>query len=137
MIYVRICACLFISYLGYLQVKEQVATAFSDASVIKIDGILNIWASFGMLFVFSYLGVYFINEKFSFHLPIGNLNKIGILIIIVIAPMLSTATYVQSNSNVSGYIECKNERKLSSRYSSRTYAISPELCTKIAHRKGT
>ncbi|EEX41777.1 hypothetical protein VFA_001614 [Vibrio furnissii CIP 102972] len=54
---------------------------------------------------------------------------------VVIAPLLAIATFGQTKSNVSGYVECKHERKVSSRYSSRTYAINDEICASLKDNK--
>ncbi|EKO3401455.1 hypothetical protein OI845_004388 [Vibrio fluvialis] len=45
------------------------------------------------------------------------------------------ATFSQSKANVANYVECKHERKVSSRYSSRTYAIDDEICATLKDSK--
>ncbi|WP_306332044.1 hypothetical protein [Vibrio injensis] len=137
MSYFRILFCLLVALGGWFLSKRQLETAFSNADIIKVDGLLNIWASYGILLLCCYLLFYYIKEIFKFSFPIGEINKVIIVIAIVIAPILAIGTFSKAKSNVSNYIECKDERKVSSRFSSRTYATTSELCTKIAHRKGT
>lgn len=71
---------------------------------------------------------YSINSQFGLSLKLGEFNKVLILSCALIAPLLSIGTYTLSLDNVSDYVECKNERRVSARFSSRTYAVSTEIC---------
>ncbi|WP_332405565.1 hypothetical protein [Vibrio metschnikovii] len=137
MIFFRIILFLIGSISGIWLVNDLILSAFSHDDIIKVSGLLNMWGSFVMLLIFPYLVVYVIKDKYKLSINLGEINRVGLIIMIVISPVLAMITYTQSKSNVINYVECKDERKISSRYSSRTYAISSELCTKIAHRKGT
>lgn len=134
MIYIRMIGCILIAYLGYVQISDHLVSAFSENPVIKVDGILNMWASYGAFFIFSYLAAYYIKEKYELTWRIGEINRVLIFCSIIVAPLFAIGTYGQAKDNVSNYIECKSERKISSRYSSRTYAISANLCLSRSKR---
>lgn len=102
--------------------------AFSSADIIEISGPLNIWGSYTMLLVLPYIAIYTVKEAYRLKLNIGDIRKVGLLLMLVVAPSISIGVYGQSKANVSNYVECKDERKVSSRYSSRTYAIDDSLC---------
>ncbi|WP_157617652.1 hypothetical protein [Vibrio mexicanus] len=108
--------------------SDQVVTAFSNEDIVKIDGLINIWASNAMLLIFPYLALYVVKEQFKLPLPIGEINKVGVVLLIIVAPLLSLGLYSQAKSNVTSYIECSEQRTFTSRYSSRTYAISEDMC---------
>jgi hypothetical protein len=126
---------IFVFWLTSNQVKDQVVSAVSSNDVIVIDGLLNIWASVGGLLLFTYFSVYAAKNEFELSISMGNLNKIGITIAFIISPLLAMGTYSQAKANVADYVECKSERKLSSRYSSRTYARTEELCLSLEDNK--
>lgn len=126
--FVRIIIGLLVTIGAYIQVSGQIASAFSNDSKIVLDGLLNIWASFGMLLICPYLTIYVIKDEFTLRLPIGDANRVLVILGLVVAPLLAIGLYNQSHANVANYVECKSERKLSSRYSSRTYAITEDLC---------
>ncbi|WP_306331985.1 hypothetical protein [Vibrio injensis] len=135
--YLRITIYFSLGLLASYQVIDQFGSAFSNESIIKIDGILNIWASYSGALICFYLIVYSISDEFELKLPIGEINKVLIVSGVIVGPLLAIGNYSLTQANVKHYVECTDARKLSSRYSSRTYAISPEFCTTIAHRKGT
>ncbi len=135
MIYIRMIGCVLIAYLGYTQISDHLASAFSESPIIKVDGILNMWASYGLCFIFSYLAIYYIKAKYELAWRIGEINRVLIFCSIVVAPLLAIGTYIQAKDNVSNYIECSELRKFSSRYSSRTYATSTELCQQLSQDK--
>lgn len=129
--FVRITLCLLVVIGAYFQVSEQITSAFSSSNKIVVDGLLNIWASIAMLLMCSYLTIYTIKDAFSLSLPTGEAKRVLLVLGLVIAPLFAVTTYTKSQSNVASYVECKRERKLSSRYSSRTYAISQEVCESL------
>lgn len=126
--YVRIIGCALVSLFGLFLTYRQVSTAFSDGNIIKVDGLLNMWGSYGMLLVFFYLMLYHIKHSLAPSLAIGKPETAILVIAIVVSPLFAMGTYSQAQANVANYVECKSERKLSSRYSSRTYAITEDLC---------
>lgn len=133
--YLRVIFLGLLGGLAYFQIYGQIGSAFSTNSVIKVDGLLNIWASYSGLLICTYLTIYYLKDIFHLSINIGNVNKVGILMFVVIAPLLTIVTFGQTKSNVSSYVECKSERKISSRYSSRTYAVSAELCSALDQHK--
>ncbi|QDC92985.1 hypothetical protein [Vibrio furnissii] len=133
--YLRLVFLGLLGFLAYWQVAGQIGSAFSTNTVIKADGLLNIWASYSGLLICTYLSIYYLKDILNLSINIGNVNKVGILMFVVIAPLLAIATFGQTKSNVSGYVECKHERKVSSRYSSRTYAINDEICASLKDNK--
>ncbi|EKO3438036.1 hypothetical protein NTE19_001882 [Vibrio fluvialis] len=105
----------------------------TNAPVITISGILNIWAAYGGAFIGAYLVLYFVKEQFHWSVRIGDFNRVIAVVGLLIAPLLAITTYSKALSNVDNYVECKSERKLSSRYSSRTYAISASFCDTLSN----
>ncbi|MFV8457883.1 hypothetical protein ACNO5M_22675 [Vibrio owensii] len=97
--------------------------------IIKVGGIANIAAVFAMLFWMPYLLVYWINDLVKLPFPIGEFNKtFAVLTVLSLVVSLGVYKKIQQHIVQFNYIECKDMREISSRYSSRTYAISPELC---------
>ncbi|MCG6350369.1 hypothetical protein, partial [Vibrio fluvialis] len=116
-------------------VEDSLQMAFSDDRVIEISGLLNIWASYAILLVSPYFLMHTLKNMFNSSWHLGNANKIVILLIMIVAPVTAMATFSQSKANVANYVECKHERKVSSRYSSRTYAINDEICATLKDSK--
>lgn len=112
----------------------QVSGAFSSSDTITLDGLLNIWASCSGVLFSAYLIVYSVKEQFKLSINIGDINKMLILSCLAVSPLMAIGIYSKTKENVSGYVECTGERKASSRYSSRTYAVSQQLCIEIGDR---
>ncbi|MFZ3433766.1 hypothetical protein [Vibrio harveyi] len=126
--YVRILLFSSLAILGGWISYSNILTAFIyNQPIIERDGIMNILSGYGCLLIGIYIAVYAAKEQFHFSLYIGEINKmIGILFFISL--ILSVITFSTINRQIDGYIECKNLREISTRYSSRTYAKSIELC---------
>ncbi|HDZ9267220.1 TPA: hypothetical protein RUZ06_003378, partial [Vibrio cholerae] len=137
MIYFRMLCSMLIAFGGWFLSKRQLDAAFSNADIIKVDGLLNMWASYGIFLLCCYLFIYYLSGIFKISFPVGEINKVIIVIAIVIAPLLAIGTSIKTKSNVAHYVECRDERTITSRFSSRTYALSSDLCSKLDHRKGT
>ncbi|MBY7902760.1 hypothetical protein KW459_17750 [Vibrio fluvialis] len=131
--YVRIVLFSSMSLLALYFVCGGVSSALTNSPVITISSILNIWAAYGGTLIGAYLVLYFVKEQFHWSVRIGDFNRVIAVVGLLIAPLLATATYSKALSNVDNYVECKNERKISSRYSSRTYAISASLCDTLSN----
>lgn len=129
--YVRVIIFSVVVYIAFFQALEQITSAFGSSQIITIDGLINIWASNAGLLVGAYMVAYSINSQFGLSLKLGEFNKVLILSCALIAPLLSIGTYTLSLDKVSNYVECKSERKLSTRFSSRTYAVSSEICESL------
>jgi hypothetical protein len=129
--YVRVIIFSVVVYIAFFQALEQIASAFGSSQIIKIDGLINIWTSNAGLLVGAYMVAYSINSQFGLSLKLGEINKVLLLSCVLIAPLLSIGTYTLSLDNVSDYVECKNERRVSTRFSSRTYAVSTDICESL------
>lgn len=121
----------FIYWTGYFSF-EIAKTMFDTSEVIKVDGILNIAGMYGTFLTSVYLLIWWINQWVAMPFRIGDLNKVVITILLVITPLITVGTYAKIRSNIEFYVECKNERKISSRYSSRTYAVNEALCSDLS-----
>ncbi|MCG6230233.1 hypothetical protein [Vibrio furnissii] len=126
--YVRIALFSSMCLLSLYFVQDDVSSAFSNAPVIIISGILNVWAAFGGAFIGAYLVLLFMKEQFRLSIRLWDFNRVIAVVGLLIAPVLAIATYNKAHSNTQHYVECKSERKISSRYSSRTYAVTESLC---------
>jgi hypothetical protein len=134
-IFIRIIALGLVTALGWWITADDFLKAFatSTPSVVEVSGILNIWAGLGCLFIGLYLAIYLAREQLNLSISVGNPNKViiwGTILTLACALVLKSKIM----SNVSGYVECSDLRKLTSRYSSRTYAISEELCHKLSKK---
>lgn len=104
---------------------------FDNPNIIVIDGLLSMCGTVGSLWAAIYIIIYSIKEQFNLTIPIGEINKmiiIGLFLCLVIASSLN----FKIHSNISQYVECTDARKISSRYSSQTYALSTSLCLQLA-----
>lgn len=127
--YVRMIMFSLLGGIGFWITSSNVHKALgAPMQVIEVSGILNVWAGFGCLLIGMYMVIWSVKEQFQLHLKIGNINTVLLVTSIIIAPLLAATTYGQIQANISGYVECKGKREVRSRYSSRTYAISEELC---------
>lgn len=115
---------------GYF-VTGDLNSAFSSDQVIKVSGVLNMWADYGAAIIGAYLTLYFTKEQFELSLRIGDFNRVIVFVALLIAPALAVGTYSKAMSNVGNYVECKDERQVSSRYSSRTYALTDSQCQTV------
>lgn len=129
--YFRLVLFTLASYLAFLFVSKDISSVYSNEQIIIISGLLNVWASYSMLFICSYLVIHTLKKEFQLSWKLGDPSRVVFLITIIISPLLAIGTYSQAKSNVANYVECKSERKISSRYSSRTYALNEELCQQL------
>lgn len=122
-------ACVFFG----LDMLEQ---AFGEKrEVYVIDGILNYWAVFGGFILSSVIIFYCAIEILKNKSLVTFLRK-GILVgCIVIAPLLAIALKEVTLQRTSGYVECEKLRKLSTRFSSSTYAVDNDTCIKLEEKK--
>ncbi|EOX1298132.1 hypothetical protein ACPDLO_003146 [Vibrio cholerae] len=130
--YIRIVLFSLLTWLGWWISSDNVSKAFGPiSSIVEVSGVLNVWAGFCSIIAGLYLVIYSIKDEFKLSIPIGEINKVIIVSTLIVSPLLTIAIYSQMQSVVSSYVECKSERKISSRYSSRTYAVSEELCSAL------
>jgi hypothetical protein len=114
---------------------ETASIMFDTPDVIKVDGILNIGATYGGTLISIYLFFWWLNYLVKIPFPLGNMSRVLLLIALIITPLLAMGTYTKIHSNLTGYVECKSERKFSLRYSSRTFAIDESLCPELSKTK--
>lgn len=130
MIIVRLVASLVLLFLGFWITKINISPLLFESNMITVSGIINIWAGIACFFWGGYGSIYYIFHKHNSQSLILDFNKMTIFIGVIISPLLSILIFYNTNIKLQGYVECNNLRKISSRYSSRTYAKSAELCQK-------
>lgn len=126
--YVRVVICALVTALAFYFTSKSIGAAYSNEPVIQIYGLLNIWGCYVLLFLCPYFAAYYMKEQHGFNFPLGNANQVVLILGLVLAPSLAIATQMKATSNVTGYVECKEQREISSRFSSRTYARNLKLC---------
>lgn len=127
--YVRVVLFSLLTWMGWWISSDNITKAFSSTPlIVEVSGLLNIWAGFCCLFTGSYIVIYSIKDEFKLSIPIGEINRVIAISTLIMSPLLTIGVYGQIQTNVASYVECKSERKISSRYSSRTYAVNEELC---------
>lgn len=97
--------------------------------VIKVSGYLNNTSSFVLFgFFLPSIPMALLNVFTGIQLPRLTLRLmlIGALIGALIGHYIDTS--LRGKINVSNYIECTLEREITLKYSSRTYALDPNLC---------
>lgn len=115
---------------------DSVESAFGvQKSVYVIYGILNYWAMFGAFLFSLIIIVYCLAEILKINLSSSFLNKGGIVSCIIIAPLLAFALKEMTLQRTSGYVECERLHKLSTRFSSKTYAIDKDMCMILEDNK--
>lgn len=128
MIMIRFASSLILLLLG-LWISDINMTGLYDIDdYIVLSSVINIWAGIACLLWGGYGIIYYLNSMLPISLPLGNFNKVTIFQGLVLAPIVALCIHYQLSTIVSDYIECKDQREISSRYSSRTYAISLEAC---------
>lgn len=104
--------------------------------VYVVVGIVNYWAVFaGLLSSLVIIG-YCVTEIVKKKSPISFLSKGIIISCVIISPIVSFTLKEITSSRVNGYAECEDLSKLSTRFSSRTYAINSSTCLELEERKG-
>ncbi len=132
--YARIVIFSLLAVLGGWISYSNISTAtLSSQIVIERDGIVNIFSGYGCFFIGVYIVLYSAKEQFRLTVNIGKINKM-VLSLFFISLILSVINFSAINYQIKGYTECKDQRKLSSRYSSRTYAMSPKICDSLKAR---
>lgn len=112
----------FDASLGYVSIAQSVG------DVVTVDGFMNIAGAYGMLLLSICVVLKSSYLLMGGKLPEINWNYVVYGLLLVITPSATYITYTNIQSNIEGYVECEDAREFSLRYSSRTYAISHELC---------
>ncbi len=131
--YFRVVISTLVTALALYFTSKSVGSVFSNEPVIQIYGLLNIWGCYVLVFLCPYFAAYYIKEQHNLKLTLGNSNLIVLIIGLVLAPSLAIATQLKATSNVADadYVECREQREMSSRFSSRTYALNASLCDEL------
>ncbi|MFM2620357.1 hypothetical protein [Vibrio owensii] len=106
---------------GFLQLTIHVD------DVVEVAGLMNIGACYAV----GLLSLYSISGWLAIHCNIPSpimRDKQIIIICLVVTPTLTYFTNNEIQKNIQGYVECKDLKQTGTRYSIKTYAISPELC---------
>ena len=103
---------------------------------IKVSGILNVVSVYIMTPLCSAALLYGFNRYFNLKIPLGDGKGvlIGSLIFGIITGVTVRET-IKAKLSEAGYIECRELRRVSSRSSSRTYTVSPEVCQELSEKK--
>lgn len=129
MIIIRIFLCILITLFSlYLSSDYMVFFSSTQKDIFVIDGILNVWGSISGVLIGSFFLLYYICQVLNYIITPNKLNKIALILIFIISPLMSLVIRQASNAKITNYEECKNLREISTRYSSKTYAKSMELC---------
>lgn len=115
-------------YTSFLSVAEYVSIALKVNDIVKVVGVMNIAGAYGTLLISAYAFVRVLCILLHWRFPNFNGNYIAYTVCLVITPILTYITHVEIEANIKGYVECKDQRELWSRYSSRTYAKTEALC---------
>lgn len=131
-------AMLFMCWLTYDQINEVVRLSQLIGSLpkIKVNGVMNNIAPFLGFIIFGFATIlpFFMIHPFTESLIKGLFYSASgkITIVIIFFGTISYAFWldgaIKSEIVEHGYVECLSERQLTLKYSSRTYALSPELC---------
>jgi hypothetical protein len=115
---------------------DMLEQAFGEQrEVYVIDGILNYWAVFGGFLVSLIIIVYCLAEILKRNLSAKFLNVSAIISCVIISPIISIALREAVFHRANDYVKCERLSKLSSRYSSQTYAVNNEVCVKLEEMK--
>lgn len=128
MIWVRFAVSLMLCVIGGLLSISTVDSAIDTNDIIVIEGLLNILGVSFCLFGGAYSSLYWLNNIVRLPFPVGNFAKPILIIAFVVSPTYSLTMYQILQNKVENYVECKELRKVSSRFSSRTYANNANLC---------
>lgn len=117
---------------GIWQVSDNLHAAFSnDLDSFRVSGIANIWASFcAPLFGFV-LVAHVIMSLCKIGKPDKFFRLSFIFLILIIAPALTFVTKLKLNEKVDGFVECKDQKRISRWNSYHVYAISLDECQRL------
>lgn len=117
---------LFGVFSGYYSSQNIMLTTHIN-EIVTVSGVMNIAAAYAGTLLALCACSGWLAMNFNFPSPV--LRDKGVIIIcLVITPILTYITHVEIEANIKGYVECKDQRELWSRYSSRTYAKTEALC---------
>jgi hypothetical protein len=97
--------------------------------VIVIEGFGTVWAGIaGILMCGTWL-VFLL--CFSMKVVDKNINIIVIVTAFILSPLISVVVLQIINNKSSGFTECVELKRSSSFHSSKTYAITPQVCQRL------
>ncbi|MDM5088243.1 hypothetical protein OB947_04835 [Aeromonas bestiarum] len=115
---------------------DSIERAFgAQSDVYVIYGILNYWAIFSAFLSSLIIIAYCLGEILKRNISSSFLNRGAIISCVIVAPLLAFALKEITFQRASGYVECDKLHKLSSRFSSKTYAIDNNMCMMLEDNK--
>lgn len=99
--------------------------------IYVIDGILNYWAIFASFLSCLVIICYCIAEVLKKNASTSFINKGIIISCILISPIMAFTFKEITLYRASDYVQCDNLSKISTRFSSKTYAVNINLCKQI------
>ncbi|MFV0574155.1 MAG: hypothetical protein ACK5NC_01835 [Vibrio sp.] len=121
--------------LAFLSIQDSVDIVSSfqlPSARMKVSGAINDASTFAfawIMFVLSvFLGMCFITGRQLKWIPKIVLIILWILTLIPFLAGWGINIALKNELNKKGYIECKSERELTLKYSSRTYVLPPKTC---------
>lgn len=111
-------------------IVDDVSSLLSKKDYITIGGIINTWAIWGIFFLSIYALILTLFNRIN-----NNTERIILAIALIISPIASLIYRFSTENLYKDYVECNELRETSSRYSSRTYAISPEVCSLLKNKR--
>lgn len=103
--------------------------------VYVIDGVINYWAVFGGFLVSLSIIAYCLSEILKKNLSAKFLNISVIISCVIISPVISIALREAVFHRANDYVKCERLSKLSTRYSSQTYAVDNSKCVELEGNK--
>ena len=107
----------------------------SQRDVYVVDGILNYWAIFAGFLCSLVIISYCITEILKKRSSAAFLNKGIIISCALISPIISFTLKEITLYRASDYIQCERLSKISTRFSSKTYAVNNEICVRLEEKK--
>lgn len=103
--------------------------------VYVIDGILNYWAIFAGFLSSLVIITYCMTEILKKRASTAFLNKGVIISCALISPIISFALKEVTLYRASDYVQCDRLSKISTRFSSKTYAVNNDICVRLEEKK--
>lgn len=136
--FIRLIISMSIVYVSYFFLKEPM-TFFINETVdhVVIDGMPSLWSQIAGIFMG--LIVFMMTILTSGSWRESKFNKIYVMSCVisclVMSPVITVVMWYQLHAKSEGFVECKELRKSSRRYSSRTYAVSELVCERLLEER--
>jgi hypothetical protein len=100
-----------------------------NIDVIVIDGFATIWSSVAGVLMFG--GLLFTLLVFSMKWIDKHAPAIAVVTAFILSPIIAGGVLYSLKNKSSGFTECSELRRSSRLHSSKTYAITPQVCQRI------